>query len=91
MKFLKLVLGDAMADIGMGDLDFDRLNQLGIQDDISSDPHSNNENDNDHTIEPQLFKLPQLYKLTNADVGMTEHVYKLTELYLPTNTISGDL
>ena len=52
MKFIKLVLGDAMADIGMGDLDFDRLNQLGIHDDISSVQQSSEDE------EAPKFRLP---------------------------------
>ena len=31
------------------------------------------------------FKLPLLYKIANADAAMTEHVYKFTEMYLPTD------
>ena len=57
MKLLKLVLGDTFADIGMGDLNFDRLNQLGIHDDIESVEESEVSLDKYESN----FKIPQLY------------------------------
>ena len=79
MKLLKLVLEDAFADIGMADLNFDRLNQLGIQDEIESaeEPESSE-------AEPeQDFQIQKMYSIANADAGMNENVYKLTEIFLP--------
>ena len=36
MKFIKLVLGDAFNDIGMGDMDLEKLDRMGVQEEILS-------------------------------------------------------
>ncbi len=77
MNFTKLVLGDAL-----GDMDLAGLSLLGFEEQVEYSDKEQYDQDENSSSDSE-FKLPVQFQIKNADADLTEHVYKMSDLFMP--------